>query len=467
MSNCSSDPQRPHLGIGRRVGYAMGDFGCNFSWSLISSYLMFFMTDVARINAATVGTMMLISKAWDAVNDPVIGTLADRTNSRWGRYRPWILFSCMPMLILNVLCFTTFPSWSESARTIWALATYFVLVLLYTMVNIPYSAMPAALTLKDEDRSGLASARMTGAFLAMTILSFLTIRVVNWTGQGDAARGYQTAAIIFSLVALPCFILCFLSTREVVQVEYKKTEYRKMFKALKGNTPVWLILGAFVSWGFMQGGASLRMYYFSYNAGNSLMFANVMTIQSITGMVGTLSLTWLIKRFSNKGKICMWAFIIGAAANFICFFLPITTQAGVMLYYMITVFNGYSAGLVLASLFGMTPDTTEYTAYYYGVHAAGFISAFINFAFKLGTAFCTAAAGWVMAGLGYVPNVAQTPTVLAAINFSVHIFVGLTMVAAAICMYNYKLDKKVHADLCEKLERGELAPGVVAEIGGK
>ncbi len=127
------------LNFGRKAGYACGDFACNMSWSLIGSYLVFFLTDVALINATVVGAVIFISKFWDAVNDPVVGSLADKTHSRWGRYRPWVIFAFIPMLIFNVLTFTTNLNWSEGFRTFWGLGMYFILVLLYTMVNVTYS----------------------------------------------------------------------------------------------------------------------------------------------------------------------------------------------------------------------------------------------------------------------------------------------------------------------------------------
>lgn len=177
------------LNVPRKIGYACGDFACNMSWSLVSSYLVLFLTDIALINAVTVSLLIFISKFWDAINDPVVGSLADHTKSKWGRYRPWVMFSFAPMLIFNVLTFTTNPEWSETARTWWGLGMYFILVLLYTMVNVTYSAMPATMTRDTETRSSLSSYRMTGAFLAMTVLSFATLRIVEATGGGAAGYG--------------------------------------------------------------------------------------------------------------------------------------------------------------------------------------------------------------------------------------------------------------------------------------
>jgi len=435
----------------RKLGYASGDFGCNMSWSLISGYLMFYMTDVVGLAAGTVGTIMLISKGWDAINDPIIGSMADRTKSRWGRYRPWILFASIPMLLLNVLTFTTFPEWSELARYVWALGTYFILVLLYTMVNVPYSALPAALTRDTETRSSLASYRMTAAFLSMTLLSFFLIRVVNWAGQGNAAVGYQRAAIIFSLIAFPFFMISVFSNKENVEVPYQKVKISGLAKCLKGNKPVWLILGGFLAWGILQGGITVKLYYFTYNAGNQVLFANMTFLQSLAGMAGTFSITPLVKKVRNKASLTTFAFLLGAVVNFICYFLPIQTAFGVNVYYVMTVLNGLSMGMILASLFGMVPDTTEYTSYHYNVHAAGFIASFINWAFKVGTAISVAAAGWVLNAVGYVAGQEQSATALFSINFLSHMFVAIMLVLGALCMMFYKLDKDSYNEIVQKL----------------
>ncbi|HRL50329.1 MAG TPA: glycoside-pentoside-hexuronide (GPH):cation symporter [Propioniciclava sp.] len=444
--------ERVHLGVWRRLGYASGDFSNNMSWSLVSGYLMFYLTDVALLPAVAVGTMLMVPKAFDAFIDPFIGNMADRTNTRWGRYRPWILFACIPMLILNVLTFSTFPAWSEGGRFAWASVTYVLLVVAYSLVNIPYSALPAALTRDADVRSALASYRMTAAFLSMTLLSFGLIRVVEWAGGGDAALGYQRAAIIFSLIALPFYLITFFSTKEVVHVPHVKVRYKYLFATLKGNAPVWSLVGAFFAWGVLQGGLSMRLYYFTYNAGDQILFANNTTIQSAVSMVGAFAITSLVLRVKNKAVLPAFGFYLAGAACIVCFFLPIDTTAGVWLYYVMSILIGLGQGMILASLFGMVPDTTEYTIWRYKIHAAGFVSAFITFAMKLGTALSAAGAGYVLSWIGYVAGAQQTGSALFWINFSSHIFVGILMLLGGLCLHFYKLDKATYDRIVDELD---------------
>lgn len=440
------------LNVPRKIGYACGDFACNMSWSLVSSYLVFFLTDIALIPAATVGILIFISKFWDAVNDPIIGSLADRTNTRWGKYRPWIIFSFAPMLLFNVLTFTTNTEWSQTARTIWGLGMYFILVLVYTMVNVTYSAMPAMMTRDTETRSSLSSYRMTGAFLAMTVLSFLTLRIVNSFGGG--AHGYQSAAIFFSCLAAPFFIITIVSTKEVVTVDdtkVKKVNFIKQFAVLKGNWPVIQIAIAYLAWGVIQGGMTLRLYYCTYNAGDNILYANTQTVWSVAGMIGAFSVTFFVKKVKNKGTLGGIAFTLVAVGSAICFFLPIKTSAGVGLYYVMNAVVGYGSGMMLGNVFGMMPDTAEYTYEKTGVYAAGFLSTFINFMLKVGQAFAISGASIILDKVGYVANHTQTPKVLFTMNFGAHMFVAILAAIAAVAMFSYKLDKKTYNEIVARL----------------
>lgn len=440
------------LSVPKKMGYACGDFACNMSWSLVSSYLVFYLTDIALINATVVGVIIFLSKFWDAVNDPVVGALADRTNTRWGRYRPWIMFSFIPMLIFNVLTFTTNLEWSETMRTWWGLGMYFILVLLYTMVNVTYSAMPALMTRDTETRSALSSYRMTGAFLAMTVLSFATLRIVNATGGGPS--GYQRAAIVFSLLAAPFFIITILSSKEIVKVDMEKSEkvsFIQQFKVLKGNWPVIQIAIAYLGWGIIQGGMTFRLYFCTYNAGNDLLYSNTQTVWSICGMIGAFSVSYLVSKVKNKGTIGGVAFSIVAVCSIVSFFLPIESATAQAIYYVLQAGVGIGSGMMLSNVFGMMPDTAEYTYHKYGVYCAGFVSTVINFMLKIGQALAISGAAVVLDMVGFVPNAEQSGLVLFTMNFGSHMFVGLCAIVCAIAMFAYKLDKQTYENIVSEL----------------
>ncbi len=446
------------LSVPKKIGYACGDFACNMSWSLIGSYLVFFLTDVALINATTVGLVIFVSKFWDAINDPVIGSLADRTHTRWGRYRPWVMFAFAPMLVFNVLTFTTNLEWSETVRTVWGLGMYFILVLVYTMVNVTYSAMPAMMTRDTETRSALSSYRMTGAFLAMTVLSFATLRIVNAMGGGVA--GYRNAALVFSLMAMPFFLITIFSTKEVVTVDDEKVEkvsFISQFKVLSGNWPVIQIAIAYLGWGVIQGGMTFRLYFCTYNAGSDLLYANTQTLWSIMGMLGAFSVSYLVTRVNNKGTLGGIAFSLIAVCSIISQFLPITTQTGQAIYYVMNAGVGFGSGMMLGNVFGMMPDTAEYTYHKTGIYCAGFLSTVINFMLKVGQAVSIAGAAALLDVLGYVAGAEQSPTVLFAMNFGAHMFIGICSIICAIALFAYKLDKKTYQKIVEELRARGMA----------
>ena len=440
----------------RVIGYASGDFANNFSWALVSGYLLYFWTDVALIPAALCGTFMLLSKGIDAVSDPIVGALADRTKSKWGRYRPWIIFAAVPMLIFNIMSFTVFPSDNVTVRAVYALAVYVVLVIAYTCVNIPYSAMPAAITRDDNERSKLSSWRMTGAFIATLILSQGVLRVVNFAGKGDEAKGYFYAAIIFSAIAFPIYLFCFKTTRETVDIPMteEKMGLKEYVRVLKGNRPVYILIISFVCWGFYEAAiGAVRMYYFKYYVGDANLFMLNSSLMFLGRVFGTYSLAFLVKKVPNNRMLPLVGYMASGILMVIMNFLPVHSQTGLNFYHFMTFLTGIGGGLGLASLFGMVPDCSEYTQYKYHTHAIGFISAFINFAFKLGMAFCTAFIGWILSALGYMANAEQNTSVLTAINLTMNGICGILLIGAAVALIFYGIDKKSYAAMRREIEK--------------
>jgi len=235
------------IGFSEKAGYALGDAASNFYWKTFEFFIVFFYTDIFGISAAAVGTMMLLTRVMDAVADPIMGAMADRTRSRWGHFRPWVVWGALPLAAAGVLTFTT-PSLGGGGKLVYAYATYSLLMLLYTVVNIPYSALMGVMTPNSKERTSLASFRFIGAFTVAVLVQYCTPSLAQWFGlapalraqhafwaspvdwfrwlfskeflalPSDLTRGWQLTMVLYGAIAVGLFLLCFLSTRERAEI---------------------------------------------------------------------------------------------------------------------------------------------------------------------------------------------------------------------------------------------------------
>src|SRR3954462_6472303 len=201
------------LAVGEKLAYGLGDAAANFVFQTQITFLMFFYTDVFGIAARDAGTILLVSRLLDAFNDPMIGALADRTNTRWGRYRPWILWSALPMAIVLVLCYTT-PALGSTGKIVWAVATYNALMVIYAANNIPYCALSGVMTSDTRERTSLSSWRFVCAMLATLVVNMFTLKMVDSLGGGDTAFGYRATMALWGALAVVLFVVTFIFTRE-------------------------------------------------------------------------------------------------------------------------------------------------------------------------------------------------------------------------------------------------------------
>jgi GPH family glycoside/pentoside/hexuronide:cation symporter len=440
----------------QKCGYAIGDFGNNFSWSFVSAFLMYFWTDSLGIAAGTAGTIIGLSRIWDAINDPLVGRWSDRTKSKWGRYRPWMLFASIPLAILNVLCFTDIGISSSTGKIIYAFVTFFLLVFVYTCVNVPYSAMEAAVTLDARERGSLATYRLFFAYVAAVIISYGTQRFVIWFGNGDSSKGYFYTALAFSILMVICHMICVRSTKEIVNSPYEDVSYIESFKALKGNMPVIILSAGFLIYGlFYYGRSAVALYYFTYNANNALAYATYALINLGSSMVGILLLGTFSAKLKNKATVPMIGFLITGILTIVIFFVNPVTSGGMMTIYITTAIMGVCMGMATTMIYGMVPDTTEYTQYHYGMRASGFISAIVNFFLKVGMAIGVAGAGVIMDSMGYVAGAAQPSEVLNGINMIFTIVPGVLAIITAVMLKFYPIDHQTYEDILEKLKAQE------------
>src|SRR5271157_12894 len=234
-------PLGDRISLKEKIAYSFGDAASNFYWKTFEFFLMIFYTDVFGISAAAVGTMLLVTRMADAVADPVMGAIADRTKTRWGHFRPYVLWFALPLAVAGVLTFTT-PNLSGGGKLVYAYITYSLLMFLYTAVNIPYTALMGVMTPNSLERTSIASIRFIGAFTAGVFVQYFTLKLVGFFGHGNAVRGWQLTMVLYGVLAVTMLVLCFASTRErVTPPAQQKSDLRRDLGDLFTSRP-WLVL---------------------------------------------------------------------------------------------------------------------------------------------------------------------------------------------------------------------------------
>lgn len=420
---------------GKRIGYGIGDLGCNLVFSTMASYLMVFYTDVFGITAAAAGTMMLVTKFIDAMTDTGMGLLVDRTHTKWGQGRPYFFIGAVPFAVFTFLTFYI-PDLGSSGKLVWAYVTYCLLCTAYTVVNIPLNTIVPRLTSDVHERDILVSTRMVCAMAGTAIVMSITSPLVEFFGQGNEARGYLVTMTIYGIVAMIIFFITFASTKEVVppSVTQKHSSLIEDFKGLTGQAWVLFLLNLFYFSLYVVRSTTV-IYYFKYNLNRSDWLSLVGILGILSGLPMLLLLPALEKKFSKKNLM---------------FFSVALYIAGDLL-----IFAGKNsafcllAGLVITGLgiygifgltFGMQPDVIDYSEYKKNASVSGLIAAFQGFFVKGGMGLTSFIIGVFLKNGGYVANAVQTEKALSYIEIC---FIWIPMILClliAVLTYFYKLD---------------------------
>jgi len=289
------------ISVKEKVGYAFGDAAANFIFQAMLVFQLAFYTDTFGISAAAAGTLFLVVRFWDAIFDPFMGVVADRTNTKWGKFRPWVLWTAVPFGIMGFLTFTT-PSFGPQGKLLYAYITYIVLMMVYSANNLPYSALSGVITGDLAERTSLSAYRFVFAMSAAFVIQGLSLPMVHYFGQGDSAKGYQMTMGIFSVLAVVFFVITFLTTKERVQPDpLQKSSVRQDFADLAKNGP-WLAIFALTIFVFvtlaMRGGVML--YYFKYFVGREDLFSIFNVCGLAATIVGVIGSTPLAKRYGKR-----------------------------------------------------------------------------------------------------------------------------------------------------------------------
>ena len=427
------------LSVKEKIGYSLGDTASHFVWDMVGFWLLFFYTDVYGISAAAAGTIMLVARFWDMGIDPIIGIISDRTNTRWGKFRPYILFGAIPYAVLAILTFTT-PNFGEVGKIVYAGATYVLLMTAYATINLPYSALGAVMTDDTYERAGLNTYRFIAGFTGQFVVTGLALTLAEFFGGGDKAQGFQYTVFLFAGLSLIFFFITFKSTKERVQPpKAQKDSLKEDIKNLFSNK-AWIILAlvgiiSFIM--FAMQNAAIA-YYFKYYLGreNNVQLFNV--IGTVALIVALPLSKPLAKRFGNRNVFIGSSLISGV-------FFMLIYIAGVNDLTTIYIFNiiakmAYAPAVPL--LWTMIADSADYGEWTTGRRATGLYFSAAVFAQKAGWGIGAAIAGWILAATGFVANMVQNDTAITGIKLLVSVIPGVLYMSCAIFMIFYKIDTK-------------------------
>lgn len=430
----------------KRIGYGIGDLGCNLVFSTMASYLMVFYTDVFGITAAAAGTMMLVTKFIDALTDTGMGLLVDRTHTKWGQGRPYFVIGAIPFAVFTFLTFYI-PDLGSSGKLVWAYVTYCLLCTAYTVVNIPLNTIVPRLTSDVHERNILVSTRMICAMAGTAIVMSITAPLVKYFGKGNEARGYLVTMTIYGIVAMCIFFLTFASTKEVVPptVTQAHTSLAKDFKGLTGQAWILFFLNLFYFSLYVVRNTTV-IYYFKYNLGRTNWLSLVGILGILSGLPMLLLLPALEKHFSKRNL--MFMSVILYALGDLLIFVGKNSAACLLIGLVITGLGIYG---IFGLTFAMQPDVIDYSEYKKNASVAGLIAAFQGFFVKGGMGLTSFVIGLFLKNGGYVANAVQTKQALTHIEIC-FIWIPVVLCALiAVLTYFYKLDG-LRDEMTEELE---------------
>jgi len=434
-----------------RISYGVADMGFNFYWANIITFLMIFYTYVFGISAAAAGSMLFAIKIINAFTDPIIGAAADRTNTRFGKFRPYLIWMAIPLAAAGVLTYTT-PGLSGNGKLIWAYGTYLFMMVCYTGINIPYNALSGVMSSDPQERTTINGLRFIFAFGGSTLVTAATPFFVKWLGHGNERLGWQLTMAVWGLAASGLFVVTFLNTRErIAPPPAQKPQVRQDVEDLAHNGS-WLVLFflALIISITITLRNSTAAYYFKYFVGRPELTAAFLPAFMAAAALGA-ALTPVLTRYLDKKLLLMLLMSATGLLSIAFFFIP-KDQIGLM--FALQIVSGLVLGPKSPLAFSMYADAADYNEWRTGRRATALTFAAATFSQKLGTALAAAVMGSVFTALGYVANTAQTSRSQTGIVVLMSFIPAAFAFVAAAVMMLYKLDKhkmaQVQTDLAER-----------------
>lgn len=423
--------------IKEKIAYGLGDTASNIVFQTVMMFLLIFYTDVVGLSPAIVGTMFLVVRVFDAVTDPIMGAVTDRTQSRWGQFRPYLLWLAIPFGLISVMAFTT-PDFSETNKIIYAFVTYTLLMVAYTAINIPYCALGGVLTADPKERVSVQSYRFVFAMLGGLIVASGTMPLVEYFGQGDNAKGYQLTIAAMSLLGIIMFLACFAGTKQRLSPPLgQKPSFAEAFSTLWKNDQarVLCLAGLFLLTGQVLR-FTLAVYYVKYYLGREDLVTSFMTLGVLGSLCGC-ALAQYVAAYFCKIKAYITLQLIAAVICALSFFI---NADQVVIAFIAFIAWKFFLDMATPLLWAKMADTIDYGQWKTGVRVTGMVYSAVIFFIKLGIAVGGALAGWALAYYGYQADVAQTDATKHGILVSFTVFPALGSVVVAWIMRWYILD---------------------------
>lgn len=438
-----------------KIGYGLGDAASSMFWKLFGMYLLFFYTDVFGIGAGIVGTMFLITRVWDSLFDPVVGVISDRTESRWGKFRPYLLWVAIPFGILGMLTFTT-PDFSDTGKVIYAYVTYSLMMMVYSLINVPYASLLGVVSANPKERTALSSYRMVFAFLGSILVLVLIEPLVNLFSHAGAEPnltfGWSMAAGVLAVIAIGFFFCTFSWTKERIRpIKETTNSLREDIGDLFRNKPWWVLLGAGIAaliFNSIRDGAAV--YYFKYyaiapEAFNIGIIGSAMSLTTIylvlgqaANILGILFVTPVSNRIGKK-KTYLFAMLLATVFSIAFYFVG---KENIAMMLVLQVLISACAGSIFPLLWSMYADIADYSEWTTGRRATGLIFSSSSMSQKFGWSIGGALTGWLLAFFGFQANVVQSQEAQEGIRMMLSLLPAIGTVLSVIFIALYPLNEQ-------------------------
>ncbi|MCL2888508.1 MAG: MFS transporter [Elusimicrobia bacterium] len=442
-------PRQDNIGMLEKIGYASGDMACNFIYQTIIMYLTFFYTDIFGISAKAVGIMFFVSRFWDAITDPVIGAFIDKHHFKDGKYRPYMRYGAIPFLVTAVLCFTT-PGFNDVGKIIYAYVTYILLTMVYTTINIPYGALTAAMTRRQDETASITSVRMFMANAGGVIIAFFLPFLAGLFGaKFGPQHGYQMTMVVMGIIGASLLLFCYKSTKErVVPVSEEPIKVKDMISQFKLNTPLILLCVMFaVNFSTFSIAGGVGTYYIQYNLGRP----DLLKYFNLAGTIPAIILFPFVPamvRAVGKKPFMYGGILLNMVFTLAYLIIPPGAVWAAFVCKIVAAVGGITGGYAWA----LVPEAITYGEYKTGHRMGGVAYAAIGFFFKFGLAVGGMLLGFMLDLFKYVPNQVQSAESLRGILIMVSIVPAILMFITLVIMKFYPLDDKRYAELVHAVE---------------